>query len=248
MDEIVTNRVEKALALCGPAFVLAYIVFWAVMGHNVPPPNMMGMTGQELVDNYYLAYPEIKIGMIVCAAAGMLYLPWSCLLASMLRDANGNMGVLSMMELTGGALTAWVLAFCPAIWAACAFTAGTVDPEVTKFVHMATWFIYDCTYMITTVQLTGLGLYTVLNKRQTIFPAWAGWCALATGAVFIPLTVLPFVSEGPFMLPGLWNFYIVYTTWLFAFFSVYSYYMWKHLGSSAADRKAASGTVAAQGA
>lgn len=240
MDARTKNGVEKAIALCGPTFVALYIVFWGIMGHNIPPPNVMGMTGQELVTNYYLAYPSIKVGMIVSAAAGLLYLPWSCLLASMLRDENGQMSALSYMELTGGAITGYVLALCPAMWAACAFMAGEVDPNVIKLVHMMTWFIYDCTYMITTVQLAGLGLYTVLNKEQKMFPAWAGWSALATGTVFIPLSLLPFVSEGPFKLPGLWNFYTVYTTWLFAFFSVYSFYMWRHLtragGSSTGQR------------
>jgi hypothetical protein len=233
MDETTTRQVNKALALTGPIFVLGYLFFWGILGHNIPPPNMMAMTGQELVDNYYLAFPSIKVGMMMSAVFGLFYLPWSCLLASLLRDDNGQMSALGLMELTGGTLTAWLLAFCPALWAACAFMAGTADPEVIKLLHMGTWLIYDCTYMITTVQLTGLGLYTVLNKKQQIFPAWAGWSALAVGAVFIPLTLIAFVTEGPFALPGIWNFYIVFGTWLFAFFCVYSFYMWRHVSRPA---------------
>jgi hypothetical protein len=95
--------------------------------------------------------------------------------------------------------------------------------------HVFTWIIYDCTFMITTVQLTGLGLYTVLNKKQTIFPAWAGWSAIAVGITFIPLLIMPFVTEGPFTVGGLWNFFIVFSLWLFAFFTPYSYFMLKAL-------------------
>jgi hypothetical protein len=139
--------------------------------------------------------------------------------------------VFSFMELTGGALTAWVLAFCPAIWLTCAVYATTFDPTLIKSLHSMGWFIYDVTFMITTVQLTGLGLYTVLNRRQTIFPAWAGWMAIAVGIVFIPLVLIPFVSEGPFKLAGTWNFFIVFGTWLFGFFTPYSFFMLKELTS-----------------
>lgn len=229
MDPKSKRNVNIALAYCGPIFILGYIVFWAIMGHNIPPPNMMAMTAEQLVSEYYGKYPEIAVGMIASAAFGLLYLPWSCLLASLLREKDGSMGPLSLMELTGGAITAYVLAFCPAMWAACAILVNDVEPNIIKMVHTFTWFIYDCTYMITTVQLTGLGLYTILNREQKIFPAWAGWSALATGAVFIPLSLLPFVTEGPFKLPGLWNFFTVYTTWLFGFFGVYSYFMLKHV-------------------
>ena len=81
------------------------------------------------------------------------------------------------------------------------------------------------------MQLTGLGLYTILNKRQTVFPAWAGWCAIAIGIIFLPLVLIPFVNEGPFMIPGMWNFYIAFSTWLFFFFTPYSYFMLKELSS-----------------
>lgn len=248
MDESAKRNVELAIAYLGPLFVLGYIIFWAILGHNIPPPNVMGMTGEQLVSEYYGKYPEIKLGMVVSAFVGLLYLPWSCLLATMLRDRDGNYGLFSMMELTGGALTAWVLAFCPAIWAACSTMAGSVDPETLKFVHMFTWFIYDCTYMVTTIQMTGLGLWVILNKEQNIFPTWSGWSAIGTGMVFVPLSILPFVSEGPFKLPGLWNFYAVYTTWLFAFFSVFSYYMLKHVHGKGKTSGAASGEMATAGA
>jgi hypothetical protein len=74
-----------------------------------------------------------------------------------------------------------------------------------------------------------LGLYTVLNKQQTIFPAWAGWTCMAIGVAYVSLVIMPFVSEGPFAVGGLWNFWIIFSAWLWAFFSVYTYYMFKHL-------------------
>ena len=234
MNSGTERTINIALAWCGPLFVLGYIISWGLMGHNIPPPNVMGMSGEQLVAEYYGKYPEIGPGMIACCVIGLLYLPWTCLLASMLRGANGELTVLSLMELTGGLLTAWALAWCPAMWAACSLLVHTVDPGVIRLVHVATWFVYDCTFLITTIQITGLSLYTILNTEQKIFPAWAGWCALATGIIFFPLVLLPFVHEGPFKLPGLWNYFIVFGTWLFAFFGLFSYFVLKAVSAKSA--------------
>jgi len=232
MDKETRNSVELALAWIGPLFVLTYFWFWGVMGHNIPPPNFVGMSPEQLVSEHYARFQgDITIGMAVSCLVGLLYLPWSCLLASMLREEDGRMGVLGYMELTGGALTAWVLAFCPAIWLVCATHATSIEPALIKTIHSFTWYIYDMTFMITTVQLTGLGLYTVLNKKQTVFPAWTGWCAIAVGVIFLPLLLIAFAKDGPFAVGGLWNFFIVFGTWLFGFFSPYTYFMIKELSA-----------------
>ncbi len=232
MDQETKIKVERAIAWTGPLFIVTYFLFWGVYGHYIPPPNFVGMSAQELVTNHYLKYQgDIEIGMTACCFVGLLYLPWSCLLASMLRDENGHMNVLGYMELTGGALTAWVLAFCPAIWLACATQAGLVDATIIKAIHSFTWYIYDMTYAITNTQLTGLGLYVVLNKKQKIFPAWTGWAAIAVAVIFLPLLLIAFVPSGPFAVGGVWNFYVVFGTWLFGFFAPFSYYMLKELSS-----------------
>lgn len=228
--------VKKAIAACGPLFVIGYILCFGVLGHNIPPPQMVGITGEEFVASYYGRYPEIAVGMVGCAVVGLLYLPWSCLLASMLRDKQGNLGPLGLMELSGGLLTAWLLAFCPALWAACSLMVGSVDADVIHLLHMGTWIIYDCTFMITTVQLTGLGVYVILSK-QTTFPVWTGWSAIAIGAGFLPLVLVPFVSEGPFAVNGVWNFYIIFGSWLFAFFVPFSYYMFKALSPNGEEAR-----------
>lgn len=237
MDETAKRNVEKAIALFGPGFVLSYFFFWGILGHNIPPPNVVGMSAEQLVTDYYGKYPEITLAMIVSAMCGMFYMPWSCLLASMLKERDGSVGVLSMMELSGGILTSWVLAFCPAIWCVCAMMAGTADPVVIKSLHLLGWLFFDCTWGITGTQLLGLGLYVIMNRQQSIFPAWTGWCALATGATFIPLTIIPFVTDGPFTVSGMWNYYIVFGTWFFLFFCVFSYYMLKHLHGAKGDQR-----------
>ncbi|BFM07057.1 hypothetical protein [Halioxenophilus aromaticivorans] len=229
MNPLTKNTIMILAAWSGPVFVLTYLIFWIGLGHNLPPPNFMAMTGAELVNEYYGKYTaDIKLGMTVTTFVGLLYLLWSACLASIMAEKSGPT-LFSNLELAGGLLTGWLLAFCPAIWLSCAVFVNVVDPDIILMVHGFTWFMFDMTYMITGVQLLGIGLWTVFHKEQSFFPAWAGWSALAVGVIFLPLTLIPYVTSGPFTVAGIWNFYIVFGTWGFMFFSVYSYYLLKEL-------------------
>jgi hypothetical protein len=241
MNEGAKRGLDRALAWTGPIFVVAMIYFWGIKSHNIPPPNFMAMTPDQLIAEYYGKYPEIGPAMIGVATFGMFYTTWSCLIASIMRDENGQMGPLSFLELSGGILTGWLFAFTGAIWAACSLLAGTIDPGIIKMVHTFTWFIFDCTYMITTIQMFGLGLWTVLNKKQQIVPAWVGWGAMAIGTAFIPLVFMPFVTEGPFAVNGMWNFWIIFITWLFVFFAAYNYFVLRHVYRSPDEQRRALG-------
>jgi hypothetical protein len=229
MEDSSTRAIERGLAWCGPIFIVGMTYCWAVMGHNAPPPNVLAMTSEQLVSEYYGKYPSIGPGMIGAATFGLFYTLWSVLVAKLLREDNGSFGVLSMLELAGGILTGWLLASCSAIWATCAVLANQVSPDTIKMVHTFAWVMFDCTYMITTMQMVAMGLYTILNKKQTMFPVWAGWTAIAIGVSFVALVLMPFVTEGPFALPGLWNFWLIFCGWIFAYFGVYSFYLLKHV-------------------
>jgi hypothetical protein len=243
MDDKAKRTVERGLAWCGPIFVVAFVYTFGILGHNIPPPNMMAMKPDQLISEYYGKYPEIGPGMIVSATFALFYTVWSCLLATLMRDEKGNLGPLSYMELAGGILTGWLLTFCAAMWASCSVLTGQVSPEIIKMIHTMSWITFDCTYMITTIQMVGLGLYTILNKKQTMFPAWAGWVTIAIGVGFVPLIFMPFVTDGPFALPGVWNFWIIFSAWLFAFFGVYNFFVLKHVYKSTAEQAVAAGRL-----
>lgn len=125
------------------------------------------------------------------------------------------MGLTGLMELVAGYLHPRSVIFCPALWATSAlFATSGADPIIIKMLHVATWIMYNCTYVITTIQCLGVALYTILNKKQTVFPEWLGWSAIAAGMVFIGVVFIPFVTTGPFIVSGTWNFYMVFGVWL----------------------------------
>jgi hypothetical protein len=230
MDDKTTHRVQYWVAWCGPLMVITYLYFWIILGHNFPPPSA-ALSGAQLVSEFYGRYQsDILLGQSLCAASGLLYLPWVCLLTVQIWQRE-KVPVLALMQFAGGLLTSWVLVLCPAMWAWCARYATTpgIDPEIIKAVHMMSWYIYDMTYMITTIQLLGCGLFAILDKKTPkIFPVWAGCLAVAVGIIFVPLSFLPYHDQGPLSIGGWWSFHVVFGTWGLWFCS-YSYFMFQNL-------------------
>ena len=235
-------KFELAAALCGPLFVIGYIIFWAVLGHNVPPPSP-GYSAQELVANYYGKYhDDILLGMVGCAIVGILYLPWCAQLAVQMKRVEGDAHILSNIELLGGGITAWLLAECPAIWALAA-SEPTSNPDLVQLTHRHAWFVYDLTYLITTVEMVACGVFAlVYSKSRALFPAWAGWVAIIGGVSFLPLCAIAYVTSGPFALNGGWNFFFVFGIWLF-WFSTYTVYMLKDILKRLQDKAPAHETA-----
>jgi len=231
MDDKTTYQIQRWACWSGPVMVVSYLIFWIILGHNYPPPSV-AQSGADLVKNYYVPYRgDILLGMSLCAFSGLLYLPWSVLLTTQMWRRE-KVPVLSLLQLMGGALTAWVLVLSPAMWAWCAKYAGTpgVDGELIKSVHMVSWYIYDMTYAITTMQLIGCGMFALLDKKTpAIFPRWCGWAALWAGFTFFPLTFLPYFDEGPLSFSGGWNFFVVFVSWG-VWFTSYSVFMFKEVG------------------
>ena len=68
---------------------------------------------------------------------------------------------------------------------------------------------------------------------------------MAIGIGFVALVLMPFVTEGPFAVNGLWNFYIIFGMWLLAFFGVYNFFVLKHVYKSPEAQARAAGVLAA---
>jgi hypothetical protein len=224
MDEKLSQKIQLLCAWCGIAFVILYGITFIIMPHNYPPPDP-SYTAQELVDNYYLRYRDgILLGQSLSAATGVLYMIWCCqLTVQMWRREPAP--ILSLLQLTGGLLTTWVVMFPPVMWAWCAEVAGTVDPQTIKMVHFNAWYLLDMTYWITTVEGFAVFLLVIADRRKpALMPQWAAWLALAAALSFIPLTVIPYFKTGIFALNGYWNFHVVFITYGL-FTAVTSYYM-----------------------
>jgi len=227
-DGIIAS-VHKWTAWAAPLMIVGYVIGWAILGHNVPPPDP-SYTAQQLVDEYYLKYRgQIMLGQSISALFGLLYLPFTCLIAVQMRRREKE-PLLTYINLMGGTLNAWVLAVCPAMWIYAAEAAGHADPELIKAIHFVTWYIFDTTYMVASLQGFAIGAYALIYRQQpALFPPWAGWLSIFMAASFIPLTFVPFFKTGPVAINGLWSFHVVFISFL-VFCVAYSYYTLREAG------------------
>jgi hypothetical protein len=232
MSEEMSKKIAYWVAWTGPAWVICYFITWGVLGHNYPCPSQ-ALSGQDLVQQYYQSHATILPGMAVAASLGILYMPWSIVMAYQMWQRE-KVPLLSLMALSGGILTAFLIVYTAAMWAWCARWAGTpgIDPEVIKAIHLSTWYVFDMTYNVTNVQLLGCGLFAILDRSERrIYPAWLGWFALFTGASFILETIMPYFDHGPLAIDGWWNFWFGFLIW-FVWFSVQSIFVLREAAQS----------------
>ncbi|CUU59777.1 hypothetical protein Ga0074812_13177 [Parafrankia irregularis] len=223
MDETLSRRIQIVCAYAGIAYVILYGITFIVLPHNYPPPDP-SWSAAELVQNYYLKHHDgILLGQTLSAATGVLYMVW-CSQLSVQMWRREPAPILSLLQLTGGLLTVWVVMFPPAMWAWCAANAGSVDPEIIRTVHLVGWYCFDITYWITTIE--GIAVFLLVLKDRTqpaLMPKWAGWLALVASLSFIPLSLVPYHNTGPFAINGWFNFHVVFITFGL-FIAVCSYY------------------------
>jgi hypothetical protein len=205
-------RYEFLAASSGFAFEILFTIFWAGFGHNLPPASP-GLSGPELATFFTLHHNAILFGNTMAALVAVLWIPWTAQLTVVMWRIEGSSPVLTIIQLIGGVLTAWVLMFCPAIWATAAFRTE-IDPSIVRTLNDVGFIMFNITYAVTSVQAIAAGLVGLADKSaRLIFPRWVcGW-AIFTGLSFIPLTAMPFFKTGPLAWNGIISFWTLFGTY-----------------------------------
>lgn len=205
-------KYQLVAASSGFAFEILFTIFWAGFGHNLPPasPNL---SGPELATYFALHHNAILFGNSMAALVAVLWLPWTAQLTVVMRRIEGASPVLTIIQLIGGILTAWVLMFCPAIWTTAAFRTD-IDPNAVRTLNDLGFILFNITYAVTSLQAIAAGLVGLADtSARPVFPRWVcGW-AIFAGLSFIPLTAMPFFKTGPLAWNGLFSFWTLFGTY-----------------------------------
>jgi hypothetical protein len=205
-------KYQLIAASSGVAFELLFTIFWGGFGHNLPPasPNL---SGPDLAAYFALHHSAILFGHTMAALVSVLWIPWTAQLTVVMRRIEGSSPVLTIIQFTGGILTAWVLMFCPAIWATAAFRTD-IDPNAIRTLNDLGFILFNITYAVTSVQAIAAGLVGLADhSARPVFPRWVcGW-AIFAGLSFIPLTAMPFFKTGPLAWNGLISFWTLFGTY-----------------------------------
>jgi hypothetical protein len=200
-------------AACGVSFEVLYSIFWGGFGHNIPPGAAANLSAHDLAAFYIQNHYSILFGDSVAAVVGILWVPWTAQLCIVLSRIEGVNPVLTIVQLIGGVLTAWVLVFCPAIWVTAAFRVDA-DPNTIRTLNDMGFIIFNITYMGTSLQAIAAGIVGLHDRNpQPVFPRWVSWWAIFTGLSFLPITGLPFFTTGPLTWNGLITYWILFGTY-----------------------------------
>ncbi|HUN59298.1 MAG TPA: hypothetical protein VMU41_14390 [Candidatus Binataceae bacterium] len=206
-------KYQLAAAYCGFAFEILFTIFWGIMGHNMPPasPNL---SANDLAAFFAQHHQAILLGNSVAAAISVLWIPWTAQLTVVMWRIEGSSPVLTIVQVIGGALTAWVLMFCPAIWAVAAFRPD-IDPTTIRMLNDLGFILFNVTYAVTSVQAIAAGIVGLADESATpVFPRWVSYWAIFAGLSFIPITAMPFFKTGPLAWNGAITFWALFGTYL----------------------------------
>jgi hypothetical protein len=205
-------KYQVLAAQCGFAFEILFTIFWAWMARNLPPasPNL---SAPDLAAIFVQHHNAILLGNSMAALVAVLWIPWTAQLTIVMWRIEGSSPVLTIIQLIGGALTAWVLMFCPAIWAVAAFRPEA-DPNTVRTLNDLGFILFNITYAVTSVQAIAAGLAGLADKSaRPVFPRWVSGWAIFAGLSFIPLTAMPFFKTGPLAWNGALSFWTLFGTY-----------------------------------
>jgi hypothetical protein len=186
--------------LTGVAFVVLAIVAFFVAGE---PPDADSPV-QEIVDHYVDNEDAIFAGALLIGVAAALLIFFAGVLRGVLREAEGEGGVLSLVAFAGAVVLAVGAAIDGTISVALADKADTIDPAAVQALQA----LWDNDFlplaMGTLVFLFASGLSIV---RHGVLPRWLGWAAI----LFAVISVTPIGFAG-FIGGALWI--LVVSVWL----------------------------------
>jgi hypothetical protein len=181
---------ERIGALTGVAFVVVLII-GAIIGGE--PPDAESPV-QEIVDHYADNKTSIQVGAFVGMAAMVLLVFFGAHLRSVLRDAEGEGGILSALTLVGTAVVAVGFAIDVTISIALTEAVDDIEPAAVQALQ-ALWdndFVPIALGILVFLIATGLSIL-----RHGALPKWLGWAALVLAVIgFTPLGFIAFLGTG----------------------------------------------------
>ena len=88
MNNNAVLRHDLISAWCGPGFLITFVFFWGILGHNIPNPSP-ALTPEALSARYAENLGSIRAGFILSLISVVLYLPWTSLLTSQMARIEG---------------------------------------------------------------------------------------------------------------------------------------------------------------
>ena len=240
----------RLLAWCGPVFLFVFIVFWGLMGHNIPPfqPDVPA----AVIGDYFRTDANlIRLGMGMAMSFTVLYFMWGLSIAKVIEyGIEKDNNVLSTLALWGAGLTVVPIMVSCVFWLAGAYRPEALDDTILQLLYDTAWLLIDMGYMVTTVQMIAMGVAFMQDQRAVpLVPKWLAWYGIWVGFSFVAELLMPFFKSGIFARSGTLNFWIEFFIWFFwiVFVTTYLFSAIKRLEAEARGETAAAHSPTAAG-
>jgi hypothetical protein len=208
-----TDRgVARALALCGPVFLILFMIgFWFVGGF-VPPPKPTGSAAD--VAAFYLSHTgRIRAGTLITMIGVAFFAPFQVIVTMRMRSRNPRLAPLAYVQLVCG-IALLLMILLPVSLLALASFRPDRPAESTQLLNDAGIFMLFWVFSTPTLEYVAMGAAALMDRGpDPLFPRWVGWYDLLVAVLFATGAPVVFVKDGVFAWDGLLAFWLV----LFAF-------------------------------
>ncbi|AMK17070.1 MULTISPECIES: hypothetical protein [Sphingobium] len=199
----------------GPALLVLLIVFFALLGRNIPPYSA-ALSADEIAAHFREHTTSARIGMTGMMVSGVLYLVWGMGITKVMEAAERDNDLMSRLQLWGAGFTTLVLVFPPAFWLAAAFRPET-DPLILMMLYDTGWIMFDMAFSLTMLQITAFALCFLNDGRVVpLIPKPVCWFAIWVAVAFMGFCFLPFFRDGPFSRSGFFNYWVEFSLFFWA--------------------------------
>jgi len=206
----------RILHLCNYSVLI--LVIGALLGFAVfagfwpPPPAYLSASD---LGSYFREHSlGIRVGMMFVYVCAPFYLTWTAVMAkTMERIQSDSMNVLPQLIRTSGVIALITLLLPALFWTAAAFRPDSRSDGEIQMLYDLGWFIVDPPFIAFVIEWGAIGICMLSDKReQPLFPSWIAWFGFFTCAIFISVTLVPFLTTGIFAWHGLVTFWVVFIT------------------------------------
>lgn len=213
----------RVCAWAGPIFMAIFIVFWGVMGHNIPPWS--GAEPAATVANWFRTEANtIRLGMVIAMTCAPLYCVWGLAISRIVMRVVPKDSILVELQTWGAGMTVIPILVSTSFWLAGAYRPEALPDYILQMLYDWAWLLIDLAYFTTSIQMFGAGVAFLRDERkQPLVPKWMAWYGIWVGFMFIAECLMPFFKTGAFERAGILNFWIEFLIWFFWVFGLSTY-------------------------
>ena len=215
MDE----RLERAGAWCGIATMVTIGVTLVAIGRLIPPfsPTDNAARITHIIIDHKI---RIRVGVALSLVGFALTIPLVAALSMRLRRIEGQLGVLSLIQIIGGVFLPIATIIPLMLLTVATYRPEQRPPEITQAFSDAFWLMFVGTVGPIFMQCTALAIGAFIDRNDPrVFPRWFGYLNVWCAVLFLPGGAVVLFNDGPLAWNGVFAFWIpvvVFFVWMTA--------------------------------